>query len=62
MACNTCRSDCGDCSEGSITFKRVVRSHALDTPPIAQAAPEQTRMLLLSEHEVKVYQAQEAQK
>ncbi len=35
MGCNSCRSACGDCSEGGVTFRRAVRPAV----PAARSAP-----------------------
>jgi hypothetical protein len=60
MACQTCRSHCGDCSEGGITFKRVLRPPVQMSQPPARTASE---VLLLNEELLAhVEQALEAQK
>ncbi|OGB83462.1 MAG: hypothetical protein A2535_04000 [Burkholderiales bacterium RIFOXYD2_FULL_59_8] len=41
MACNACHSSCGDCSEGGITFKRVLRPSSLDLKPVVRILTEQ---------------------
>jgi hypothetical protein len=40
MGCNTCRSACGDCSEGGITFKRAVRPVVPAARPAAVVGAE----------------------
>lgn len=41
MACNACHGSCGDCSEGGITFKRVLRPSSLDLKPVVRILTEQ---------------------
>ncbi|MDD5029743.1 MAG: hypothetical protein PHH58_09610 [Rhodoferax sp.] len=60
MACQTCHNRCGDCSEGGITFKRVLRPPVQVSQPPARTASE----VLLSTEELLAHieQGQEAQK
>jgi hypothetical protein len=62
MGCNACHSSCGDCSERSITFKRVVRSPAQDTPPATWTVAKEEQSLLFIERQAEVQQEQRAEK